>query len=263
MKRVGILLFLPLLAVCAENSQQRGKRVVNEALAALGGDNFLSMKNRVETGRAYSFYNEELSGLSIAKIYTKYYENPAPGMLAVRERENFGKKEESGVLFLQNGSGWELTWRGARPLPTATEERYKDSTTHNIFYILRTRLKEPGLVFESRGSDVLDNMPVEIVDIIDSHNVTTTVYFHQSTKLPVRQKWVRRDPKTKERFEELTIFSKYRDVGGGVQWPLTVQRERNGDKIFEMYSDSVDINQDLPDSLFELAPGIKKLKPAD
>ncbi len=30
------------------------------------------MEDRVENGRAYSFYNDRLSGLSIAKIYTRY-----------------------------------------------------------------------------------------------------------------------------------------------------------------------------------------------
>jgi hypothetical protein len=263
MKRLSVLLLLPVIASAAESSQDRGRRVVNEALAALGGEKFLAMKDRVESGRAYSFYNEELSGLAIAKIYTRYYDDAPPGKLAVRERQNFGKNEESGVLFDQTGQGWEITWRGARPLPAATEERYRDSTVHNVFYILRTRLKEPGLILESRGADVIDNMPVEIVDITDSENRTTTVYFHQSTKLPTRQIFVRRDPKTRERFEELTIFSKYRDVGGGVQWPFAIQRERNGDKIFELYSDAVVINQSLPDSLFELPAGIKKLKPAD
>ena len=79
----------------------------------------------------------------------------------------------------------------------------------------------------------------------------------------MRQTFVRRDPKTKERFEEVTIFSKYRDVGGGVQWPFAIQRERDKEKIFEMYSDSVTVGQKLPDKLFELPGDVKKLKPAD
>jgi len=46
-----------------ETRQERGKRVVDEALAALGGDAFLHVADRVETGRAYSFYNAQLAGL--------------------------------------------------------------------------------------------------------------------------------------------------------------------------------------------------------
>ncbi len=59
--------------------------------------------------------------------------------------------------------------------------------------------------------------------------------------------------------EELTIYSKYRDVGGGVQWPFAIQRERNGEKIFEMYSDSVTIDQSLLDDLFRVEGKMKIL----
>jgi hypothetical protein len=36
---------------------------------------------------------------------------------------------------------------------------------------------------------------------------------------------------------------------------------RNGDRIFQMYSDSVEIDKSLPGSLFALPPGVPILKP--
>src|SRR5262249_53268835 len=60
------------------NADKRGKQVIDDAVAALGGAKFLAMEDRVEAGRAYSFYREQLSGLSIAKIYTRYL-GVAPG----------------------------------------------------------------------------------------------------------------------------------------------------------------------------------------
>src|SRR5689334_19293645 len=80
----------------AETNLERGKRVIDESVAALGGNHFLGMQDRVEFGRAYSFYREELSGLSFAKIYTRYLTRPEPpvaGFFGIREREAFGKKE--------------------------------------------------------------------------------------------------------------------------------------------------------------------------
>jgi len=260
MKRSIILLFLALAAASAQDAA-RGKKALEEALAALGGDKFLAMNNRIESGRAYSFFRDRLSGLARAKIYTRYIESPAKGKLAVEERQAFGKDEDTAVLFQGSGDAFELTFRGARPLQQERVALYQDTTLHNVFYILRTRLKEPGMIFESRGSEVVDNMPVEIVDITDSENRTTTVYFHRSTKLPVRQSYYRRDPKTRERDEEVTVFSKYRDVGGGVQWPFAIERTRNGEKVFEMYSESVTINQPLQDTTFTLPVGTPKLKP--
>jgi hypothetical protein len=250
-----------LPAFAADSAAEKGKAIVNEALEALGGEKFLQMKDRIEEGRAYSFYREQLAGLSRAKIYTRYLETTSPKGLAVRERQVFGKDEDNSVLIDENAEGWEITFRGARPLPEAQMQRYLDSTPRNILYLLRKRLKEPGMIIESAGSDVLVNEPVNIVEFTDSANRGLTVYFHYSTKLPIRQKFFRRDPQTKERFEEVTLFSKFRGVGGGVKWPYAIRRERDGEKIFEIFSEKVVINQDLNDSLFMLPADLKRLKP--
>jgi hypothetical protein len=261
--RAVFLLLVALGGAFAQTSAQKGKQVLDEAIAALGGDRFLRVQDRVETGRAYSFYRAELSGLSVATISTRYLPKPdplQPGRLLVAERESFGKDERDGAVLFFDGQGYEVTWRGARPLPKETLDRYRDSTLHNIFYILRQRLGEPGLIVEWQRSDFVDNRPVEIVNITDADNRVVTVFFDRETKLPLRQLYYRRNPVTHDRDEELTIFSKYRDVGGGVQWPYDIQRLRNGDQVYQIYSDSVSINQGLKDSLFRLPTGIKLLK---
>src|SRR5262249_276683 len=101
------------------------------------------------------------------------------------------------------------------------------------------------------GSQVFENQPVDIVDITDSQNRVVTVYLHQSTRLPLRQIYVRRNADTKERDEEVTLFSRYRE-SNGVQWPHQIRPEPNGEKGFEMFSDSVAINKDLTDEIFVL-----------
>ena len=258
---------LAALAYGAETRQDRAKRVVHEALEALGGEAFLHMESRVEFGRAYSFYREQLTGLSVAKIYTHYL-SPAPGELGIRERDSFGKvdarsnelKESSATLFTEEGA-WEITYRGVRPLEDLRSANYKDSMLRNIFYILRQRLNEPGMTLYSQETDFYEHKPVEIVDITDAANLTVTVYFDQSTKLPVKQVFRRRNPGYKDFDIETSIFAKYRDIKG-VKWPQTILRERNGEKIFELYSDSVDINPNLPDNLFSLPSGAKMLPKA-
>lgn len=252
MKFVRVFLFCTALASAQTPGDVRARKVIDDAVAALGGDKFLKMEDRVETGRAYSFYRDNLSGLSIAKIYVRYLTVPPAKSgedLGLRERQAFGKNgEDTAVVFREDG-GSNVTYRGAKPMPKEDFERYRETMLHNIFYILRQRLQEPGLMFESRGSDVVDHLPVEVVDIIDSANRTTRVYFHQTTKLPVRQSWSRLDPKTKERDEELTIFDRYRE-NQGIQWPQQVTRQRNGEKIYQIFADSVVFNQDLTDDVF-------------
>ncbi len=140
-------------------AEQRGKQIVDQAVEALGGNAFLALEDRTETGRAYSYYRDEISGLSIAKIYTRYI-TVAPDktgeLQGQRERQVFGKNEDSSVLFTEDGA-WEITWRGAKELPKDRLDRYRETLLRNIFYILRQRLHERGMIFEFRGSDVFDN----------------------------------------------------------------------------------------------------------
>jgi hypothetical protein len=262
MKRAALLLVLlsgalPAPAQTAESHEARGKRVVYEALKALGGDAFLHMNDRVETGRAYSFYRERISGLDRATIYTRYLA-PAPGKLEMRERENFGINQDSGFLLLEDGA-WELSFHGARPMADDKYAAYRMSALRNILYILRQRLNEPEMAFYSQGSDMFEHRPVEIVDITDADTNTVTVYFDARTNLPARQSFRKRNEQFHDFDTEVTIFGLYRDVGGGVMWPCNIRRERNGEKIYEMFADQVQINRDLKDNLFTLPAGLKVL----
>ncbi len=262
MTRTLLALLLAAFLARAETPEQRGKRVIDECVQALGGDNFRNMQTRVESGRAYSFYREKLSGLAIATIYTHYDSGVTDTAhnLAQHERDNYDKKQDYGTLFTDTDA-FDITYRGARPLPADRFARYKDTTLRDIFYILRVRLHEPGWIIESKGADVIENRPVEIVDLTDSDNVTTTVYFDQTNKVPLRQVFYRRDSVTKDRNEEVTHFTKYRDTDG-VQWPYAIERDRNGEKVYEIFSNSVEVNsKKTTDDLFRLPAGITLLKP--
>jgi len=91
---------------------------------------------------------------------------------------------------------------------------------------------------------------VEIVDLTDAANQTVTVTFDQDTKLPLREVYRRRNAQFKDFDTDATMFTNYHGAGHGVQWPTNVRRERNGEKTFEMYSNTVDVNKNVADSLF-------------
>ena len=253
------------LAVCAsaEDPAAKGRRIVMDSLAALGGDRFLHMTDRIEEGRAYSFFDEKLSGLSKARIYVRYLiapEPPVAGFMGQRERQVFGKDETAYVL-LDEKQGYNVSFRGAKPFTATDYERYRESLLHNVLYILRMRLTEPGMSFEARGTELYNNVPVDSVEIADADNRSVTVYFEQSTHYPVRQKWFRRNAVSKERDEEVTVFSKYRE-NNGVLWPWVIQRERNGERIYEMFSESVTFNNGVTDEKFTLPASTKIIEGA-
>jgi len=249
-------------SLAAQTNANKGKQLCDQSIAALGGERFLHMQNRVESGRVYSFFREQISGLDIAKIYTEYLsDRPAKG-LALRQRQVFGKKQDYSVLFLSD-QAWDVTFRGARPVSDEKWQRYLRSTENDVLYILRVRYNEPGMQFDYIGTDVYQSTHVEIVDITDAQDRTVRVYFDHNTLLPVHQAFSWIDQETRYHNDEVTEFDKYRDAGGGIMWPYTMQRERNGYKTYQIFSDKVEVNQSLPSKTFELPPGVKVLKRVD
>ena len=240
-------------------SDPRAKKAIDDAVAALGGEKFLAMRDRVESGRAYSFYRNNISGLSIATIYTQYFDVPADktgSEVGLRERQVFGKNEEYGYALLREDGCWEVSFRGPREMEQDQVDSFRRTTLNDILYILRMRLKEPGLTFDWKGSDVVENQPVNIVDVVDAENRVVTVEFNQYSKLPVRETWVWHDPKTHDRNQEITRYAIYRDdSNSGVEWPQQISRERNGEKRYQIFSESVLINQNLPDAVFAKPTG--------
>lgn len=258
----GLLLAAAARAETESSQQKKGQALIDACIAALGGPGFLNMQDRLESGRAFSFYREKLSGLSIAHLYTRYVPppNPAPanyfGML---ERQLFGKKQDYGVLFDREG-GFETTFRGVRPLPDDAVAKHKESAITNILYILRMRRNEPGLTFESAGLQVIDNRQADTVNIYDNADRKIMVAFSTETHLPIMQSYQKLDPVYKERIEEITRFSKYHQAGNGVMWPLDIGRERDGEKIYQMFSDSVSVGNHFDDKLFTLPRDMKVLR---
>ena len=254
----GLLTFALTLSLTngllqAQTRQEQGKLLVEQALSALGGDAFLQIRDRVQNGRAYSFYQENLRGMGVITIYERFDplpEDAGPDWLPVSRREVYTEEGDYYSLF-QNGRGWEVTYRGARPLPQERLALYRESTRRNFFYFLRYRLQEPDLYFYYQGIEIIDNVPTDAVDIADSAGDMVTVYFRRSDHLPVQQVYTRRDPKTRVPYEEKSIYSKYRSIGA-VTIPWNIRNERDGEKIFEFFGASAEINQDLGDDLFSL-----------
>jgi hypothetical protein len=261
MTRRAFVGLLPCAALAAETAKERGKRLVEKVIEGLGGDAFRNMTTRTEIGRASSFYRDRLTGYSQSRILTKYLEPDADAKILQLQRQVFGKKLEDGATLFTANEGYDVTYHGAKPLADDKVQQYREATLHNIFYILRERLfLEPGIEIERVGADIVENQPVEAIDIYDSENRNIRLWVNADTFLPVKQRYERWDPLINERREEVTRYTTYRPAGNGIMWPHAISRERDTEMLSEFRSERVTVNEPLPDSLFELPNGIKILK---
>jgi hypothetical protein len=247
----------------AQSRQEKGRQLLEQALEGLGGNKFLAVRNIVHYGRAYAFYRQRIRGLAKITIYQQFTdqkENAEPDWLPVSRREVYTEKGDYYTLF-DHGEGWEITFRGARPLPIERMNRYRASVRHDIFFFLRYRLNEPGMYFYYRGTEVLDNIPTEVVDVTDSESEATTYYLRRSDHLPAQLIYTRRDPKTKIPYEEKVVYSKYREVEGA-KVPWNIRREEDGEKTFEMFGRTVEVNPQLDAGIYSLDKSLTVLPEA-
>jgi hypothetical protein len=243
-------------------SQIQGRQMIDKAIVALGDSSFTHLRTVTTYGRIYGFFHDQLSGLDIARTYREYEDVlPAKG-LGVKERQVLGKKQDYGYLYLSD-QAFDLTFRGARPIPDENWEKYQRATQNDILYILRFRMKEAGLQFDYVGSDVLISNHVEMVDVSDANDIVIRVYFDHNTMLPIKQTYSWLDPATHERNDEVTIYDKWRNAGFGVMWPFSIERQRNGYKTYQSFCESVEVDKALPAKIFDLPEGSKILKKVD
>jgi hypothetical protein len=114
--------------------------------------------------------------------------------------------------------------------------------------------------FDFVSSEVYLTRHVEIVDITDQQGHTIRVYFDHNTHLPIRESYTFFDSLTNDRNEEVSVFDKYRDVGQGIMWPYSIERERNGYKTYQLFADNAQANVAIPNGMFDLPQGAKMLK---
>ena len=140
-----------------ETRQEKGRRLVEEAFEAIGGQRFLNIRTQVRAGRAYSFYNRQVQGQTRITIYDRFepmQPNAAGDWLPVSRREVYTEKGDYYALFL-NGKGYEITYRGAAPQPEDYMQRYRLASRRDIFFFLRYRREEPGLYYYHKGTEIV------------------------------------------------------------------------------------------------------------
>ncbi len=255
MKKSCIILIAGCVCAAAGSSAQsrdadRGRKVLDQAIQALGGPAYLAVRDYHGEGRGFSFSRfEEISSMSPIVNYERYPD---------KSRQEQGKKHE--VLFVLNGDkAWDANFRGVAPVPEAEVARVLLGRKLSVDRILRFRMNEPGLEITYAGADFVDGRPVDKVDVFDRDGDLVTISFDQQTHLPLRREWERKLP-NREREQNVETLGKFSPAkNSSVLFPYYVRRERNGIKIFELFLGEIGVNGRTSDALFERPTGKERI----
>jgi hypothetical protein len=233
---LGFLLYL-FTPVSASWAQTKGAQSIDQMIDALGGENYLNVKDVHTTGRFFSFTRGDLSGSDIFSDYIKF-----PDM----ERTEFGTVNKRSITINRGKEGWKIVGkRDPEPQGAAEAEEFLKGLKTSIDYLLRFVVKEKQTTIQSVGAEIIDFKRVDVVEVRDPEKNRITFYIDRDNHLPVKIQ-VRRTDESKVREEQYNNWHKFQ----GVMTPVYVSRLTDGLKTMEIHVDTAAYNSGISDNLF-------------
>lgn len=234
-----------------DEDTRKAKAAVSQAIQALGGDAYLNIHDIEQQGRGYTFHHGQGSG---GDLFWSFYEFPD------KERVEYTKERDVARVFLGD-KGYEITYRGVRPVEEKDMVEYARQRHYALDAILRKWVNDPTVMLLYEGNAIAAQHSAIQVALINSKDESVTLDFDAQTHLPVRKAFEWRDPVDRQKNLEEEIYDNYRQVSG-VMVPYNVTRLFNGDMSRQRFLFSVTINQPLDEAMFNPNSGYNPNKPA-
>ena len=242
----------PEIAISADQENVRkAKNAIDQAIKALGGETYLTIRDREQQGRGYSFHHGRPNGGG--GVFWSFTEFPD------KERVELTKERDIAELYVGT-KGWEITYKGPHPLEQKDLDDYLRRRRFSLDTVLRTWVNDPGVVVLFEGAAIAAQHPAEQITLINSQNESVTLYFDTDTHLPVKKSFSWRDPVDRQKNLEEEVYENYRAVSG-IMAPYNLTRYFNGDMASQRFLNSVTINQGLDEAMFDPHSGYNPNKP--
>jgi hypothetical protein len=235
----------------ASGEQSKGRGLMTEMVNALGGDAWLNRKNWEFQGRAATFYK----GMphEDAPQFEEYYRaNPFAELVIVITH--------SGIFIATNhkdiaeiwtpDNGYELTFRGKKPLPEKDVQDYMRRRAHSLETVVHDWLSNPDTIVTYEGSNMVSRRLAEQVSVITAKNDAVTIELEESTHRPLSISFQWRDPLYKDLNTDEIQYDDYHVVQG-IATPYAVTYLHNGDTTQQRFFTKIAYNQPLGEDLFD------------
>ena len=245
-----------------QTQEQRGRLLLDQMVAALGGDAWLHRTDMTVRGRTAAFFRGEPTGAVIE--YSGYRQFPVDGRPEA-ERIGYitdkspilpGKKIDI-VQIYTAGQGYEVTYKGRTTLPKEQVEDYFRRQNHSVESVIRDWLKQPGVVVIAEGNTMVERRLAEKVTVLSANNDAVTLELDAATHLPLRRTFQSRNAQFKDSDEDVEEYDDYHTIQG-LPTALTFTRYHNGDMSSQRFLSKVEYNTNLSPALFNPDNLLKK-----
>ena len=239
-----LICFMLPAAPGQETTEEKIRTLFEEAVAAMGGDAYIDVRDIVSEGQYFVFNNRgDSSGLIKFVDYTR---------LPDKSRFELGNKKnelEITIFDLAKNEGWII--EGEREAKAATEDDIKSfwaAANHSLENILRFRWKEPQNKLFYLGAGEGADVTRDLVRLIDPSNDEVVVYFDRVSKLPVKVEFQRINERG-VRVRVVDEYSQWHRIQG-VLTPMRIDSYTNGRRSSQQFFLKLSYNNNLRDDLF-------------
>src|SRR5215467_5756765 len=225
----------------AQQNANKAKAIIEQGIQALGGQTWLTMKDREQQGRTYGFHAGRPSGGG--GPFWSFTEFPD------KERVEFTKERDIAEIFVGD-KGYEVTYKGPHPIEQKDLDDYLRRRHYSLDTVLRNWVNDQAVILLFDGNAIAAQHPALQVTLVNAKNESVTLYFDQDTHLPVKKSFEWRDPVDKQKNLEEEVYENYKPVSG-IMAPYSITRLFNGDMANQRFLNSVTINQNLDPTMFD------------
>jgi hypothetical protein len=241
---VTLMALLVFLTPARGQDEERIQKLFKDAIQAMGGEAYLSVKDIVSEGNYFMFNRDgDSSGLIKYNDYTK---------LPDKSRFELGNKKklrDVTVFNLEKNEGWILEGQKETRAATAREmQEFKNAVKHSIENIFRFRYKDPENKLFYLGPGERADVRRELVKILDPENDEVIVYFDRASLLPAKVEY-RSEGREGVHLRHVLEFSQWHVIQG-VNTPLRTDETVNGFMHSQIFVVKLTYNNDLADTFF-------------
>ncbi|MBB5058588.1 hypothetical protein HDF16_003302 [Granulicella aggregans] len=244
---------IPSAQTAAQNGSQtngvdqdkRGRILLDQMVAALGGDAWLNRRTAVFHGNTAAFFRGQ-PNLGSPPFWD--FKQFADATHPEADRIEYTKKRDI-VQIYTAGNGYEITYKGNKPLPADQVKDYFLRQRHSLESIINVWLKQPGIVVLYEGASQVERRQAEKVTLLGADNDAVTVELDASSHLPLRRTFESRNVQFKDHDEDVEQYDDYHLIQG-VMTPLTISRYKNGDLANQRFYLDVKYNEAIEPTMF-------------
>jgi len=228
----------------------QGRKLMDEMVAALGGDKWLNRKDWKIEGRFATFYK----GTPHDEVpqFTEYYRAQPFGerIIMISHFGVFIDTNHADIAEVWTpDTGYEVTYKGSKKLPEKDIAEYKRRRQYSLESVVAW-LKDPAVQVIYEGPATESRHLANKVSILTPKNDVVTMMLDAGSHLPLSLTYQWRDPLYKDLNTEVEQFDDYHEMQG-IQTPFTITRLHNGDMVAQRFVTKVTYNLNLPDDLFD------------